>query len=131
MLGFIFSGVAAVVSVLGRFLPSFLLIKRIIYRRDSHKWGVPAMLIAVPYFLVANIFKGILEDGGEAWLSVPLLWCLIMGIVFLVLGPVSLLMLAKARTWEALATWNARRQARSAQEEGERPEPAHSPSEPR
>lgn len=113
MLGFIFSGVALVVSALSRFLPSFRLITRVVRRRDSHKWGVPAMLIAVPYFLVANIFKGILEDVGNAWFSVPLLWCLGMGIAFLVLGPISLLLLARARVREAIARWNAQRQVRS------------------
>lgn len=116
MLGFIVSGVASVVATLNRYLPGLRLIQRIVHRRDSHKWGVPAMLIAVPYFLVANIFKGILEDGGHALFSVPLLWCLVMGIVFLVLGPISLLLLARALTREAVARWNARRQARSAQE---------------
>lgn len=105
MLGFIVSGVASVVATLNRYLPSLRLIQRIVHRRDSHKWGVPAMLIAVPYFLVANIFKGILEDGGHALFSVPLLWCLVMGIVFLVLGPISLLILAKTRTREAVARW--------------------------
>lgn len=128
MLGFIVWRVAAVVSVLSRFLPSFRLIQRVVHRRDSHKWGVPAMLLAVPYVLVANIFKGILEDGGHAWLSVPLLWCLVMGIVFLALGPISLLLLAKARTREAVARWTARRQTRSAHEEGESTERVPSPS---
>ncbi len=110
MLSFIVSGIASVVVRLNRYLPSFRLIQRVVHRRDSHKWGVPAMLPAVPYFLVANIFKGILEDGGHALFSVPLLWCLVMGIVFIVLGPISLLLLAKARTREAIARWNARRQ---------------------
>jgi|LSQX01.3.fsa_nt_gb hypothetical protein len=93
MLGFIVSGVARVVATLNRYLPSLRLIQRIIHRRDSHKWGVPAMLFAVPYFLVANIFKGIIEDGGHALFSVPLLWCLVMGIAFVVLGPISLILL--------------------------------------
>lgn len=129
MLGFIVSGVASVVTTLNRYLPSLRLIQRIVHRRDSHKWGVPAMLLAVPYFLVANIFKGILEDGGDAWLSVPLLWCLVMGVVFLALGPISLLLLAKARTREAVARWTARRQTRSAHEERESTERVPSPSE--
>ncbi|WP_053382655.1 hypothetical protein [Leucobacter celer] len=102
MLGFIVSGVASVVATLNRYLPSLRLIQRIVHRRDSHKWGVPAMLIAVPYFLVANLFKGILEDGGHALFSVPLLWCLVMGTVFLTLGPISLVLLFAARVREAM-----------------------------
>lgn len=108
MLGFIVSGVASVVATLNRYLPSLRLIQRIVHRRDSHKWGVPAMLLAVPYFLVANIFKGILEAGGHALFSVPLLWCLVMGIVFLVLGPISLLLIVRARMKEAVNRWRAR-----------------------
>lgn len=131
MLSFIVSGVASVVATLNRYLPSLRLIQRIVHRRDSHKWGVPAMLIAVPYLLVANVFKGILEDGGHALFSVPLLWCLVMGIVFLVLGPISLLLLAKAWTREAVARWNARRQAPHTQEKGESAVQGLSPSDPR
>lgn len=93
MLGFIVTGVAGVVATLNRYLPSLRFIQRIVHRRDSHKWGVPGMLFAVPYFLVADVFKGILEGGGNALFSVPLLWCLVMGIVFLALGPISLLRL--------------------------------------
>ncbi|GAB2562189.1 hypothetical protein GCM10027033_18680 [Leucobacter ruminantium] len=108
-MGFIVSGVASVVAALCRYLPRLRLIQRIVHRRDSHKWGIPAMLLAVPYFLIANIFKGILEDGGNALFSVPLLWCLVMGIAFLAVGPISLLLLAKARTREAIARWKEQR----------------------
>lgn len=131
MLSFIVSGVARVVAALNRYLPSFRLIQWVVHRRGSHKWGVPAMLLAVPYFFVANIFKGILEDGGHALFSVPLLWCLVMGIVFLGLGPISLLLLAKAWTREAIARWNARRQSRNTREERESSEQVLSPSDPR
>lgn len=116
MLSFITSGVASVFATLNRYLPSLRLIQRVVHRRDSHRWGVPAMLLAVPYFLVANFIKGILEDGGGAWLSVPLLWCLVMGIAFAALGPISLLLLAKARAREAFARWNERRHAQSPNE---------------
>ncbi len=102
MLGFIVSGVASVVATLNRYVPSLRLVQQIVHRRDGHKWGVPAMLLAVPYFLVANIFKGILEDGGHALFSMPLLWCLVMGIVFLALGPISLVLLFVARVREAM-----------------------------
>ena len=102
MLSGIIAGVINTFDFLARYLPSLRLIMRIIHRRDSHKWGVPAMLLAAPYFLVANIFKGILEDGGHALFSMPLLWCLVMGIVFLALGPISLVLLFVARVREAM-----------------------------
>ncbi|GAA1628534.1 hypothetical protein [Leucobacter chromiireducens] len=102
MLNFIVSGFANVVATLNRHLPSLRLIQRVVHRRDSHKWGVPAMLLAVPYFLLANVFKVILEDGGHALFSLPLLWCLVMGIVFLALGPISLVLLFAARAREVM-----------------------------
>lgn len=121
MLRFIISGIASVVATLNRYLPSFRLVQRVVHRRYSHKWGVPAMLLAVPYFLLANVFKGVLEDGGHALFSVPLLWCLVVGIVFLALGPISLLLLAKARTREAIARWKAQHQTRNTARKGRNP----------
>lgn len=109
MLSSIFSGVARCYYFLARIAPGPRLIS-FIRRRDGMKWGVPAMLAAVPYFLVANHFKGLIENGGDAWLAIPLLWCLAMGIAFLVMGSVSLLMLAKARIIEAAAVRKLRRQ---------------------
>lgn len=103
MFSSIIAGVINTFAFLARYLPSLRLIMRIIHRRDSHKWGMPAMLLAAPYFFVANIFKVLIEDGGEAWLSIPILWCLVMGIVFLAMGPASLIILTKARIREATA----------------------------
>jgi hypothetical protein len=109
MLTFIFRGVARCYYFLARFAPGPRLISRI-RRRDGLKWGVPAMLVAAPYYFVANLIKGLIEQGGDAWLSLPLLWCLIMGTAFLVLGPISLLKLAKARILEAAQARKLRRQ---------------------
>ncbi len=103
MFGFIISGVAGAFSVMNRYLPGPWLSRRILHRRDGHKWGVPSMLLSAPYFLVANIFKGLLVGGGSAWLGVPLLWCLVMGIAFLAMGPLSLALLMKAKIAEAIS----------------------------
>ncbi|WP_336652129.1 MULTISPECIES: hypothetical protein [unclassified Leucobacter] len=107
----IIAGVINTFGFLARYLPSLRLIMRIIHRRDSHKWGVPAMLLAAQYFLVVNIFKELIEGGGEPWLSIPMLWCLVVGLVFLAMGPASLIILAKARIREAAARRKARRPA--------------------
>ncbi|EYT51771.1 sulfate permease [Leucobacter sp. UCD-THU] len=101
MLSTIFSGVVRCYYFLARYAPGPRLISRIL-RRDGLKWGTPAMLVAAPYYFLANFLKGLIEQGGDAWLSLPMLWCLVMGTVFLVLGPVSLLKLAKARILEAV-----------------------------
>lgn len=96
MLRFIFTGVSCTYYFLEHYAPGPRLIFRI-RRRDGLKWGMPAMLFAVPYFLVANVLKALIEGGGSAWLSLPLLWCLVMGIVFILLGPISALLLVAAR----------------------------------
>lgn len=59
------------------------------------------MLVAVPYYLAADICQRFIEDGASVWLSVPMLWCLVMGTAFIVLGPVSLILLGIARLREA------------------------------
>ncbi|SDL34267.1 hypothetical protein [Microbacterium azadirachtae] len=100
MLRFIFAGVARTYYFLARYAPGPRLISRI-RRRDGLKWGVPAMLVAVPYFLVADVLKTLIEVGGSAWLSLPMLWCLAVGLAFLLLGPVSLIALIVARIREA------------------------------
>lgn len=107
----IIAGVINTFDFLARYLPSLRLIMRIIHRRDSHKWGVPAMFLAAPYFLVANIFKELIESGGEPWLSIPMLWCLVMGLVFLAMGPVGLILVAKTRVRDAVARRRAKRYA--------------------
>lgn len=104
MLSTIFSGVA-----LARFAPGPLLIARIL-RRDGLKWSVPAMLVAAPYYYVANLIKGLIEQGGNPLLSLPMLWCLVLGTAFLVLGPISLLKLVRARLVEAAQARKLRRQ---------------------
>lgn len=109
MLSTIFSGVARCYYFLARFAPGPWLISRVL-RRDGLKWGVPAMLVAAPYYYVANLIKGLIEQGGDAWLSLPLLWCLVLGTAFLVLGPISILKLAKARLVEAAQARKLRRQ---------------------
>lgn len=124
----IIAGVISTFGFLARYLPSLRLIMRIIHRRDSHKWGVPAMLLAAPYFFVANIFKELIEGGGEPWLSIPMLWCLVMGLVFLAMGPASLIILAKARIREAAARRSARRRAKAEMENGEDADLVPSPS---
>ncbi|WP_447949619.1 hypothetical protein [Microbacterium aurum] len=100
MLRFVFVGIARAYYFLARYAPGPRLISRI-RRRDGLKWGVPAMLIAAPYFLVANLLKTLIEGGGSTWLSLPLLWCLAMGLAFVLLGPVSLALLVSERLREA------------------------------
>lgn len=48
---------------LRRWMPTNILLDLIRTRRGL-KWGIPAMLLAVPYLLAAAICRGLIEDGG-------------------------------------------------------------------
>ena len=52
---------------LRRYMPTNVLIDAIRTRRGL-KWGVPAMLLAVPYLIAASICTNIVSDGGPGWL---------------------------------------------------------------
>ena len=57
------------------YMPTNIALDAIRTRRGL-KWGIPAMLLAVPYFLVANYCLTLIEDGGPGWLNLlVLLFC--------------------------------------------------------
>lgn len=58
---------------LRRYMPSNRLVASIRTRRGL-KWGVPAMLVAAPYILVATICSDLAADGGPGWLHLVVLW---------------------------------------------------------
>src|SRR5690625_7358567 len=53
---------------LRRYMPTNILLDAIRTPRGL-KWGVPAMLLAIPYFLIAAILVQVINDGGPAWLN--------------------------------------------------------------
>ena len=79
-----------------RYAPTNLLLNAIRTRRGL-KWGVPAMLLAVPYFYAAAICTTIINDSGPGWLYLPVLIFVWNALKFLWIGPVSLALLARAR----------------------------------
>lgn len=107
MLTIIFRTLTDVISFLLRFEPGLRLLARI-RRRDGLKWGVPAMLVAVPYFLIASTCVEIIANGGPGILHLLVFWCIIIGMAFILMGPVSLLLLTYARTAEAAQRHRAR-----------------------
>ena len=50
---------------LRRYMPTNITLDAIRTRRGL-KWGVPAMLLAAPYLLVANICTNLIADGAPA-----------------------------------------------------------------
>ena len=81
----------------------------VIRRRRNLKWGIPAMLLAVPYLLIANICTNALDPGALGWLHLVVLWSVWNAMKFIIMGPVSLLLLVHARIAEAVARGGGRR----------------------
>lgn len=93
---------------LRRYLPTNILLDLIRSRRGL-KWGVPAMLLAVPYLLVASTCTSLLAGGGPAWLNLLVLLCAWNSMKLTLNGPVTVILLLRDRTREAAAWRRARR----------------------
>ena len=89
-------------AFLRRYMPTNILLDAIRARRGL-KWGVPAMLLAEPYLLAASTLTTLIADGGPGWLNLLVLLCLWNAMKFIIIGPVSLILLIRARTQEAIA----------------------------
>ena len=81
-------------NFLRRYMPTNILLDAIRTPRGL-KWGVPAMLLAIPYFLIAAILVQVINDGGPAWLNVLVLLSIWNGLKMLWIGPLSLMRLAR------------------------------------
>jgi hypothetical protein len=87
--------------------------------RRGLKWGVPAMLLAVPYLLAASICTSLIADGGPGWLNLIVLWGVWNAMQFLIMGPVSLVLLVRVRVREAVARRRARAEQATSNESAE------------
>ena len=94
---------------LRRYMPTNILLDLIRTRRCL-KWGIPAMLLAVPYLLLASICANLGADGGPGWLNLLVLLFVWNALKFIVMGPVSLALLVRVRIQEAVTRRRARRQ---------------------
>jgi hypothetical protein len=83
------------------------------------KWGVPAVRLAVPYLLAASICTSLIADGGPGWLDLIVLWGVWNAMKFLIMGPVSLVLLVRARVREAVARRRARAEQATSNESAE------------
>ncbi len=82
-----------------RYMPSNIILDRVRTRRGL-KWGPLAMLLAVPYIAVAYWLTVLIEASGAQWLHLIILACLWSGLKMCWIGPVSVVLLAKARSHE-------------------------------
>lgn len=94
---------------LRRYMPTNILLDLIRTRRCL-KWGIPAMLLAVPYLLLASICANLVADGGPGWLNLLVLLFVWNALKVIVMGPVSLALLVRVRIQEAVTRRRARRQ---------------------
>ena len=86
-------------AFLRRYMPTNILLDAIRTRRGL-KWGVPAMLLAAPYLLAASTCTNLIADGGPGWLNLLVLLFLWNTLKFILIGPVSLVLLIRARLRE-------------------------------
>ena len=81
---------------LRRYMPTNILLDAIRTRRRGLKWGIPAMLLAIPYLLIANVCVELVEQGGPGWLHLVVLWAIWNMLKMLWIGPVSAVLLIRA-----------------------------------
>lgn len=110
MLRLIWNASGHVAAYLRAYMPSNILLDGI-RTRNGLKWGTPAMLIAAPYFAIAYWCTTLIDTGGPGWLHLIVLLACWSGLKFIVMGPISVILLAKTRLVERRAR---RRQKRSA-----------------
>lgn len=59
------------------------------------------MLVALPYILIVSICSGSAADGGPGWLHLIVLWACWNALKFIIMGPVSVVLLIRSRLREA------------------------------
>ncbi|AYG05462.1 sulfate permease [Gryllotalpicola protaetiae] len=95
---------------LRRYMPTNILLDLIRTRRGL-KWGVPAMLLAAPHLLAASICTNLIADGAPGWLNLLVLLFLWNALKFLVMGPVSLVLLLRVCVRESAERRRVRQQS--------------------
>ncbi|WP_308297918.1 sulfate permease [Brevibacterium sp. Mu109] len=97
-----------------RWMPTNLVLDRV-RTRNGLKWGVPAMLLAIPYLYLASLLAIIVRDGGPGWLNIFMLVAFWSALKMLWIGPISLILLARVRIHEHAERRAVRRQAKEEQ----------------
>jgi hypothetical protein len=86
-------------SFMRRYMPTNILLDAIRTRRGL-KWGVPAMLLAIPYLFAASTCTALIDGGASRWLYVVALVCIWNALKFIVIGPLSVGLLIQTRVAE-------------------------------
>ncbi len=85
MIRLLFAASIAIHDFLRRWMPTNV-IRDLIRTRQGLKWGVPAMLLAAPYFAAAYWLTTLLANGAPGWLNLLVLLCVWSGFKMLWLG---------------------------------------------
>ena len=73
-------------GALQRFGPSNIIVRKVRTRRGM-KYGLLAMLLAVPYLLIAATYTGLIDQGWSGWLYVIAVICIWDAFKMLALAP--------------------------------------------
>lgn len=107
MIRLLWAASTSIRSFMRRYMPTNVLLDAIRTRRGL-KWGVPAMLLAIPYLLVANLSAEAAASGGPGWLHLIVLVCIWSALKMVWIGPVSVVLLARARIRESADAYGSR-----------------------
>lgn len=111
MIRLLWTASAEIRYFLRRYMPSNIVLD-LIRTRKGLKWGVLAILLAVPYLTVAAWCATLTENGGPGLLHLVVLGCIWSALKMVVIGPVSVVLLVKARAQERHARKQAEREVR-------------------
>lgn len=81
---------------LRRYMPTNILLDAIRTRRGL-RWGVPAMVLAIPYLYAASICAQLAENGGPGWLHLLVLLFIWNALKMAWIGPMSAFELLRVR----------------------------------
>ena len=82
-----------------RSMPSNMII-RATHTRRGLKWGVPTMLLAVVYIVIAAALAQWVAGGAPGWINLLVLVCLWNALKFVVNGPITAMQLLRVRRLE-------------------------------
>lgn len=99
MIRLLWTASAEVRYFLRRYMPSNIVLD-LIRTRKGLKWGVLAMLLAGPYLAIAFWCTALIERGGPGWLHLVVLVGIWNALKMMAIGPVSVVLLTKARARE-------------------------------
>lgn len=91
--------VSRIYAFLQQSMPTNILI-RATHTRRGLKWGVPAMLLAVVYIVIAAALAQWVAGGAPGWINLLVLLCLWNALKFVVNGPIAAIRLARVRARE-------------------------------